>query len=67
LELVLVGDRRPPGLIVHRSPTLVRRDITIVQGLRVTRPARTMLDNAARLNAKQLTRAINLSGAAAQA
>lgn len=59
LEIVLAGDRRPSGLIVHRSTTLLRRDITMVQGLRVTSPARTMLDNAQRLNAKQLARAVN--------
>jgi len=59
LEIVLSGDRRPSGLIVHQSTTLLKRDVTVVQGLRVTSAARTMLDNARRLNAKQLTHAIN--------
>jgi very-short-patch-repair endonuclease len=59
LEIVLAGDRRPSGLIVHQSRTLLKRDVTMVQGLRVTSAARTMLDNASRLNAKQLARAIN--------
>jgi very-short-patch-repair endonuclease len=59
LEIVLAGDRRPSGLIVHRSTTLLKRDITMVQGLRVTSAARTMLDNASRLNAKRLARAVN--------
>ena len=59
LEIVIAADRRPSGLTVHRATTLLQRDVTIVQGLRVTSPARTMLDNAARLNAKQLAHAIN--------
>jgi Transcriptional regulator, AbiEi antitoxin len=62
LEIVLAGDRRPSGLIVHHSTTLHKRDITTAQGLRVTSPARTMLDTARRLNAKQLARAINELG-----
>jgi hypothetical protein len=57
LEIVTAGDRRPAGLLVHHSTTLLNRDITIVQGgLRVTSPARTMLDNARRLNPVQRTR-----------
>ena len=59
LEIVTAGDRRPSGLIVHRSMTLLHRDIKEVQGLRVTSPARTLLDVASRLRPKQLTRAIN--------
>ena len=59
-EIVLKsGDRRPSGLIVHRSETLTQGDITRVQGLRVTGPARTLLDTAARLKPYQLARAIN--------
>jgi len=59
LEIVMAGDRRPTGLVVHHSATLLKRDITIVQGLRVTSPARTMLDSARRLAPEQLTRAVN--------
>ena len=59
LEIVLAGDRRPSGLIVHQSQTLLRRDIRTVQGLRVTSPARTLLDTAERLKPEQLTRAVN--------
>jgi hypothetical protein len=59
LEIVMAGDRRPTGLVVHHSATLLQRDITSVQGLRVTSTARTLLDNARRLNAKQLAHAIN--------
>ncbi len=59
LELVSAGDRRPSGVILRRSTTLTSRDITSVQGLRVTSPARTMLDTAERLNPEQRTRAVN--------
>ena len=59
LELVTAGDRRPSGLILHQSATLLRRDIRLVQGLRVTSPARTMLDAAERLTATQRSRAVN--------
>lgn len=59
LELVTAGDVRPPGLVVHRSTTLRHRDIKLVQGLRVTSPARTMLDVAPRLAPARLARAVN--------
>jgi Transcriptional regulator, AbiEi antitoxin len=59
LEIVIVGDRRPTGLTVQHSTTLLERDITTVRGLRVTSAARTMLDTAERLNPTQLTRAVN--------
>jgi hypothetical protein len=59
LEIVTAGDRRPSGLIVHHSTTLLQRDIKEVDGLRVTSPARTMLDMADRLKPERLTRAIN--------
>jgi len=59
LEIVTAGDRRPSGLIVHQSTTLLQRDIRSVQNLRVTSPARTLLDTARRLRPEQLTRAIN--------
>jgi len=59
LEIVIGADRRPSGLVVHHSHTLERRDITSVQGLRVTSAARTLLDTARRLTEKQLTRAVN--------
>jgi very-short-patch-repair endonuclease len=58
-EIVIKGDRRPAGLILHHSRTLARQDTTVVQGLRVTSAARTLLDTARRLSEKQLTRAVN--------
>jgi very-short-patch-repair endonuclease len=59
LEIVTAVDRRPSGLTVHLSTTLLTRDIATVQGLRVTSAARTLLDTAQRLTATQLTRAVN--------
>ncbi len=59
LEIVTAGDRRPSGLIVHLSTTLLQRDVKEVDGLRVTSPARTLLDTATRLNPTQLARAVN--------
>jgi very-short-patch-repair endonuclease len=58
-EIVVPGDRRPSGLIAHRSITLRERDFAVIQGLRVTSAARTLLDAAPRLTEKQLTRAVN--------
>jgi very-short-patch-repair endonuclease/predicted transcriptional regulator of viral defense system len=59
IEIIVAGDRRPTGLRVHRSATLLQRDVRYVRGLRVTSPARTLLDTATRLRPAQLTRAVN--------
>ena len=59
LEIVTAAAGRPSGLTVHHATTLIGRDIKRVQGLRVTSPARTLLDTAERLKPYQLTRAIN--------
>jgi very-short-patch-repair endonuclease len=57
-ELISATDRRLAGVRVHQCKTLLRRDIRVVDGLRVTSPARTLLDIAPRLTGKQLTRAV---------
>jgi hypothetical protein len=59
LEVVIPTDRRPSGLIAHHSRTLEKRDVSLVNGLRVTSTARTLLDTAPWLNEKQRTRAVN--------
>jgi very-short-patch-repair endonuclease len=59
LEIVIAENRRPSGLVVRHSKTLLKRDITVVDGLRVTSAARTVLDMAPRLSESQLTRAVN--------
>jgi Transcriptional regulator, AbiEi antitoxin len=58
-EVTTVGDRRPRTIRVHRSTSLTRKDIGHHLGLRVTTPARTILDIAPRLTDKALTRAVN--------
>lgn len=51
--------RRRDGIRVHRCRTLARPDITRQLGIRVTSPARTVLDNAPRLSGKRLSRFVN--------
>lgn len=53
------GDPRPPGIIVHRSRSLARPDLRRQLGIRVTSPARTLLDCAPTLSARGLTRAVD--------
>jgi very-short-patch-repair endonuclease len=57
-EVIVVTDRRPPGVRTHRSTTLARHDIRIELGIRTTSAARTIADIARRLTDRQLTRAI---------
>ena len=49
-------DRRHPGIHIHRSP---HADTTTHYGIRVTTPARTLVDLADVLTPHQLTRALN--------
>jgi len=58
-EVVVTTDRRPKGITVHRSTSLSPRDFTRHHGIRVTTPARTLLDNAPKLTQKRLARAVN--------
>lgn len=51
--------RRPSGPIVHQSRTLTEADIRRHSGIRVTSPARTLLDCAPDLAQRRLTRAVN--------
>ena len=57
-EVRVLGDRRPKGVRVHRASNLARRDTIRHQGIRVTTPARTVLDMAPRLNERQLRRVV---------
>jgi hypothetical protein len=52
------GDRRPRGITVHRAK-LARRDVTVQQRIRVTTPARTLLDCAPFMTARGLSRAVS--------
>ncbi len=56
LELVSPMRRRIPGLLVRRSGKLMRRDIVVHRGVRVTSPARTMLEIAPRTAMRTLDR-----------
>lgn len=53
------GHRRPrPGIRLHHLPTLVESDVSVVDGLRVTTAARTLLDVATRWPSRALERAV---------
>jgi hypothetical protein len=58
-EVIVPRDRRIPGIKLHRSRTLSPRDLTTQLAIRVTTPARTLLDIAPRLDDRALTRAVN--------
>ncbi len=58
-EVVLAGDRRPQRIKTHRMTGLLRRDIDVVQGLRVTSPSLTLLHCAPQMPPTSLTRAVN--------
>jgi Transcriptional regulator, AbiEi antitoxin len=58
-EVVLAGDRRPTGIRTHRMTGLLRRDIDVEHGIRVTSPALTMLHCAPRMRPRSLIRAVN--------
>jgi Transcriptional regulator, AbiEi antitoxin/Protein of unknown function (DUF559) len=58
-EVVVAGDRRPAAIRVHRRAGLLRRDVRVEQGVRVTSPAVALLDMAPVIPAKSLTRHIN--------
>jgi Transcriptional regulator, AbiEi antitoxin/Protein of unknown function (DUF559) len=57
-EVTVPSVRRRPGIRIHRAK-LYRRDIRRHDGIRVTSPARTVLDIAPRLTDRALTRAVN--------
>ncbi len=56
IHVVTQTDRRPSGLTVHRTTKLARSDIRTHLGIRVTSPARTLLDCAPIM---PITRAVN--------
>ena len=59
LEVVTARNVRPPGLRVHRCRTLLPGDLTTQQYIRVTHPARTMLDVARGYPPHRLARLVN--------
>ena len=54
LTLVRVGRRPIPGVTIHRTRGLANADVTEVDGIPVTRPARTLIDLASVLDAGRL-------------
>ncbi|MEA2196194.1 MAG: hypothetical protein QOJ25_245 [Solirubrobacteraceae bacterium] len=58
-EVTTRAGRSRPGIRVHRSRTLTDADVTEHFGIPVTTPARTVFDNAPRLNDLRLARAVN--------
>ena len=57
-EVTVMSRRRPRGIHTHRAK-LTPDDTRIQAGIRVTSPARTVLDTAPRLTDDALTRAVN--------
>jgi hypothetical protein len=58
-EVTTREDRRPSGVRVHLSRTLVRHDVRRQLGVRTTSPARTVFDMAPRLSDRQLRRQVD--------
>lgn len=58
-EVTVPTRRRPAGIRVHIHPTLESRDIRRHRGIRVTSPARTLLEIAPALSKAGLARAVN--------
>lgn len=56
---VVAGDRRRPGLAVHRTRRLDRRDRATVGGLAVTGVGRTLVDVVCRLDGRALERVVD--------
>ena len=52
------GRRAPPGIRLHRAPTLRADDVTVFDAIPITTIPRTLLDLAGSLTAQQLTAAL---------
>jgi len=59
LHVTVGGDRRPAGIVTHRPRGLLRRDVTLHQGIQLTSVARTLLDCAPMMSWRSLTRRVN--------
>lgn len=59
VHVAVPTDRRPKGIRVHRTRSLIGRDGRTHQGIGVTSPARTLLDCAPGLTDKAISRAFN--------
>jgi very-short-patch-repair endonuclease len=61
ISLIAAVFRQPPGIRVHRRPSLVATDLTTHEGIPITTPIRTLIDLATRLSARELEAAVNES------
>jgi hypothetical protein len=59
LHVTARAERERPGIVTHRCQLLHRSDHSLQRGVKVTSRARTVLDIAPGLPAKQLTRLVN--------
>jgi hypothetical protein len=58
-DVTVAGDRRLRAVRLHWATNLLKRDVCTEKGIRVTSPARTLLDQAPSLRPRSLTRAVN--------
>jgi hypothetical protein len=58
-EVTVASKRARPGIRIHRSRTIARRDRRRHHGIAVTSPARTALDIAPRITRRELAKAVN--------
>ena len=61
-EVTVPGNRRVPGIVIHRSRVVLPRDRIRREGIRVARPAWILVDIAADLSLGALTRACHEAG-----
>src|SRR5262245_56982845 len=59
ISLTISSPRRRPGIRVHRRTALRPEDLTIHEGIPVTSPIRTLIDQATKLTPRQLERTVN--------
>lgn len=52
----------PPGVVLHRSPPLHPDDVTVIDGIAVTSPARTLVDLAESMERHELRTAFCRAG-----
>ena len=59
VELTVLRDARPPGILIHRTSQLTAADVRTYKRLPITSPARTLLDMATTLGERELERALD--------
>jgi very-short-patch-repair endonuclease len=59
ISLIAAVFRQPPGIRVHRRPSLPDADVTVQRGVPITTPLRTLIDLATILSPNRLEAAVN--------